>query len=103
MAQSCHNKKRKSEVLYINRDGWVVTRDGAFGDNGEDCTLYIDLDLRSIRKTAKLSQQEMAWIIGSTRATYHAKEKGTTRLFLAEYFALLKTKELNQLLINDTI
>ncbi len=30
------NGKEPSEVVGITRDGWVVTKDGAFGDIGED-------------------------------------------------------------------
>jgi DNA-binding XRE family transcriptional regulator len=87
------NKKRvprESEVISITTDGWVVTKDGAFGDNGQDCEIELEARsyLRKIRKDFEMSQLQMAQVLGVTRATYINYEKGKTDISLKQFLTL---------------
>lgn len=86
-----HDKKRKpSEVIGITRDGWVIGKDGAFGDNGEDCELAVEMKgyLKDFRKENNLSQQEVAWMLGLSRSTYITLEQNKRGLSLKEFLIL---------------
>jgi len=86
-----HNKKRPpSEVIGITRDGWVVCKDGAFGDHEEDCEIKVDMKnyLKDFRKENDLTQQEVAWIIGVSRPTYITLEQNKRGLSLKEFLIL---------------
>lgn len=94
---SIHNKKQ-APLDHITRDGWVVTDSGAFGDHEQDCTIQLDMTeyLKKFRKDRRLSQQEMAWILGISRPTYSAIENGTSRqLTLKEYLILQKVNSIH--------
>lgn len=82
------NRNEFSKLIYVKRDGWVVTESGAMGDNQEDCEVIwsgqIDY-LKKIRKSKKLTQQEMAWILGLNRTTYINLESGKRELTHKEY------------------
>lgn len=91
IARDKHNKKRPvSEVIGITRDGWVVSKDGAFGDNGIDCELEVEMVnyLKDFRKENNLTQQEVAWILGISRPTYITLEQNKRGISLKEFLLL---------------
>lgn len=90
IAKDKHNKKRPpSEVIGITRDGWVLTKDGAFGDVNKDCVFILDMKgvIKEFRKKHGLSQQELGWMFGKTRQTIMSMEKGRD-MSLKEFFIL---------------
>lgn len=90
------HKKRKSPVVVVSRDGWVITEDGAFGDNKEDCKIVWTEQinyLKSLRKEKGLSQEEMSWILGVSRTTYIAYEQGNQEISHKEF---LISKSINE-------
>jgi DNA-binding XRE family transcriptional regulator len=90
-AKNKHNKK-VSEVIGVTRDGWCVTKDGAFGDVGEDCDLVLDFKeyIKSFRKNHKLSQQKLSWMLGKSRTTIINLEKGIGDLSLKDFITMSK-------------
>lgn len=75
----------------VKRDGWVITKEGAYGDLGDDCEITLDMTdyLKEFRAKLGLSQQEIAWMLGVTRTTYLNIEKGNFRdLTLREFLIL---------------
>lgn len=95
IAHSLH-KKKASKVIMLSRDGWVVTQDGAFGDNRFDCKIVWNNQityLKELRKQKKLSQQEMSWILGISRPSYIGLEQGKQEL---THKAWLITKIINE-------
>lgn len=91
IAKDKNNKKRlPSEVIGITRDGWVITKDGAFGDLGEDCEVEIELAdfLVDFRKKHNLSQKEIGWMLGKSRTSIIYYEKSTKQLTLREFLIL---------------
>jgi DNA-binding XRE family transcriptional regulator len=90
-AKNKYNKKT-SEVIGITRDGWCVTKNGAFGDVGEDCEIELDFKqyIKDFRKEHKLSQQELAWMLGKCRTTVIALEKGVGDITLKDFLIMSK-------------
>ena len=86
------NHKKQSPVVSVKRDGWVITKDKAYGDNGEDCEIVLDVTkwLKKVRFIHGMSQQEMAWVLGITRTTYINLEQGKRELTLKEYMLIEK-------------
>lgn len=92
------NRKEKSSVVAITRDGWVMTENGTMGDNQEDCVIKWEWDvnggyIKNLRIEKGLTQQEMAWILGISRPTYIFLEQGKRELTHKEY---LITKIINE-------
>jgi DNA-binding XRE family transcriptional regulator len=90
--------RKKSEITGITRDGWVVTKDGAFGDLGSDCDIELDMTdyLKRFRKIRRLSQKEMGWILGVSRPAYWNCENGKRDLSLKEFLILSYVREDNE-------
>lgn len=90
------NGQKQSQVVAISRDGWVISKDGAFGDNEQDCDIEWGNQvehLRNLRKSKGLTQQEMAWIFGVTRQTYMKMEKGKAEMTHKQYLLSLIINE----------
>ena len=91
IAKDKHNKKREpSEVIGITRDGWVVTKDGAFGDVHQDCEVDIEIGdyIKQFREKHGLSQQEVGWMLGKSRTSIIYYEKSSRELTLREFMIL---------------
>lgn len=85
------NNSRISTLKYITPDGWVVTEDGAMGDHKEDCEIYLNWQgpyIEQIRKKFRMSQQELAWVLGVSRPTVSNLEKDKTELTHRQYLLL---------------
>lgn len=84
------NSKKKSEVIGITNDGWVLTKDGAFGDLNVDCSIELTLGgfLKEFREKNNLTQQEVAWIMGASRASYIGYEKDKVEMTLKQFLLL---------------
>lgn len=91
IARNKRNKK-VSDVIGITRDGWCVTTDGAFGDVGEDCEILLNFQeyIKSFRKEHKISQQELAWMLGKCRTTIIQLEQGKGELSLKDFLIMSK-------------
>lgn len=97
IATSKHRKEEPSDVIAITRDGWVATKNGAFGDNAIDCDIKLDGEkeyVQAVIKRLDLTQQELAWILGISRPTAISIIHGKRELSLREYLIL-------QLTVND--
>lgn len=95
IAKDKHNKRRTpSEVLSITRDGWVITKDGTYGDLGVDCevALEIPVTIKQFRKEHGLSQQELGWMFGKSRQTIITYEQENHDITLREYLIMTKLK-----------
>lgn len=79
-----------SEVIGITRDGWVVTKDGAFGDIGEDCEVDIEIKeyVKDFRAKHGLSQQELAWMLGKSRQTINTYERNNKSVTLRDFMIM---------------
>lgn len=87
------NRKQQSEVLCVTRDGWVVTRTGAMGDNGEDCVLSVKGGAefaQSFVDKLKLTHVELSWTLGISRPTVSALLAGKRELTLQDYLILCR-------------
>lgn len=87
------NKNRtpnQSEVIGITGDGWVVTKDGAFGDVHQDCEVNIEIGdyIAKFRKENGLSQQHVGWMLGKSRTSIIYYEKSSKELTLREFMIL---------------
>lgn len=93
-AKSRHRKESPRDVVAITRDGWVATKQGAYGDNAIDCDIQLEGEkeyVQSVMKRLDLTQQELAWILGISRPTALALAHGKRELSLREYFILQLT------------
>ena len=91
LAKDKHNEKRKeSEIIGITRDGWVITKDGSFGDSGIDCEILLNISsyLKKFRKSNDMTQQELSWMLGRSRTTVVAMEQGKAELSLKDFLIL---------------
>jgi DNA-binding XRE family transcriptional regulator len=81
------NRKQKSEVVSITKDGWVITKDGAFGDINEDCTVELKLGtfLKKLRKENDLTQQDVSNLFDISRCTYIACEQDKSEITLKQF------------------
>ena len=95
IAKSKH-RKTQSEVLCVTRDGWVVTRDGAMGDNGSDCTLEVNGDAKftqDIVDRLDLTHIELSWTLGISRPSVSALLGGKRKLTLRDYLILQRVTD----------
>ena len=90
------HKKEKSKLVIISRDGWVVTENGAMGDNGSDCEIVWENQsnyLKNIRLSKNLTQLEMAFILGIARTSYISLEKGRQEMTHKQYLITTQIDE----------
>lgn len=82
------NRKESSSVVAVSRDGWVVTENGAMGDHKQDCNIVWAEQknyIKTLREHKNISQQELAWILGVSRSTVIAYEKGKAEMTHKEF------------------